>query len=65
MPANPNSLNYWLRDGSIFFPYALGKVSGTADTNYWLRDGTVAYPADIQPQAVSVNSAFIALLLAG
>lgn len=52
---NPNNLNYWLRDGSVFFPYALGKVAGTADSNYWLRDGTIAYPADIQAPAATGN----------
>ena len=55
MAADPNSLNYWLRNGSIFFPYGLGKVAGTADSNYWLRLGTIAYPADIQPGVTAAN----------
>ena len=50
---NPNTLNYWLRNGTVLPPYALGKVSGTADMDYWDRDGTVLFPAAIQAPVVS------------
>src|ERR1035437_2367283 len=55
MAANPNSFNYWLRQGSVFVQYTLGKVAGTADSLYWERAGTIAYPADIQPASSAVS----------
>ena len=53
MTANPNTLNYWLRDGTVLPPYMLGSVSGTADLDYWVRDGTILFPAATQNPSVT------------
>ena len=59
---NPNNIGlYYLRAGTVFFPYTVGKVAGTADTNYWLRAGTIQYPADIQNINIVGNPATVTL----
>ena len=57
-----DTLNYWLRGGTVLPPYERGNVKGTANMNYWSRGGSVMFPAAIQSAAVVYDGFFLVFM---
>ena len=49
MSANPNTLSYFVRGGTVLPNYATGNVNGTGTCAYFVRGGTVMFKSAILP----------------